>query len=150
MKIPLRSFTILSLVFLASCSPSVLEEHLSGLEDRKTGTITSSQTFGIRNFTVIRVDPNGNEVHVDWKGFNVKTGNASEVPFEEIWLSTGAEQYLVSDREVGNNQLIVNGRLYQFNGQSEQLLIRFGSGVSVEPGGDYQSAVKQYDVDFSP
>jgi hypothetical protein len=141
-KIPLVLFTVLSLVFMASCSSSTLEDH-------KTGKISSSQTLGIRNGTVIRVDPNDREVHVDWKGFNVETGDALHVPYEEIRLSAGAEQYLVSSRGVGNNQLVVNERLHDVNGQSEQLLIRFGAGVSVEQGGDYRRALKQYDVDFS-
>ena len=118
----------------------------SGAEERETFTISSPRTFGLRNLTVVRIDPNGQTVRVDWKGCNTKTGDAFNVPFEEVRFSSGAETYLVSDESAGNNKLTVNGKLYKFDIQNQQLFIRFGQGVSIEEGGDYQQAEKLYDL----
>jgi hypothetical protein len=92
------------------------------------------------------VDPNGQTVDVEWQGFNTRTGNAFNVPYEEIRLSSGAESYLISSQSAGNNQLQVNGETHQFDGRSQQLLIRFGSGVSIEGGGNYTRAEKLNDA----
>ena len=46
----------------------------------------------------------------------------------------------------GNNELIVNGKLYTFDSDKQQVLIKFGEGVSLEDGGDYREALKIYDV----
>jgi hypothetical protein len=119
----------------------------SGAEERETFTISSPRTFGLRNLTVVRIDPNGQTVRVDWKGCNTKTGDAFNVPFEEVRFSSGAETYLVSDESAGNNELTVNSKQYKFDSQNQQLLIQFGSGVSIEAGGDYEQAEKMYDLD---
>lgn len=134
--------TVLGLVSgCLSGNPDRLEEH-----DR--GTITAPQTFGLRNVTVFRVDPAGAEVRIDWRGYNVRTGNAFRVPYEVIQLSAGGEEYVVSDQGTGNNALMVNGVLRQFDSECQQVLIRFGEGVSLEPGGDYRAAIKQYETDL--
>jgi len=116
------------------------------LEDRKEGVIDKSTTIGILNLTVVRVDPNGREVKVDWKGFNIRSGNAFNVPFETIELKAGEEIYVISDQKAGNNELMVNGKLYTFDSNKQQVLVKFGEGVSLEDGGDYQEALKIYDV----
>ena len=118
-----------------------------GVEERETFTISSPRTFGLRNFTVVRIDPNGQTVRVDWKGYNTKTGDAFNVPFEEVRFSSGAETYLVSDESAGNNELTVDCKQYKIDSQNQQLLIQFGSGVSIEAGGDYEQAEKMYDLD---
>ena len=118
------------------------------LEEHNRGTITTPQTFGLRNVTVFRVDPAGAKVRIDWRGYNVRTGSAFRVPYEVIRLSADGEEYVVSDQGTGNNALMVNGVLHQFDSESQQVLIRFGEGVSLEPGGDYRAAIKQYEADF--
>ena len=132
---------LVPIAYMCGCS--------AGPEDHKVGTISSSQAFGIRNLTVVRVEPNGGPVQVDWKGYNTKTGNAFNVSFEEIRLSSGSESYLISDEVTGNNKLTVNGELFTFDSSNQQLLIRFGTGVSIESGGNYQAASKMRDIDFS-
>lgn len=134
----LQRLSIALVLCLAGCS--------SGAEERVTFAISSPRTFGVRNLTVVHVDPNGQTVHVDWKGFNTRTGDAFNVPHEEILFSSGDETYLVSDESAGNNKLTVNGKLYKFDSQNQQLFIRFGQGVSIEEGGDYQQAEKLYDL----
>ena len=116
------------------------------LEERKEGIIDQSTTIGILNLTVVRVDPNGRKVEIDWKGFNIRSGNAFNVPFETIELKAGDEIYVISDQKAGNNELIVNGKLYTFDSDKQQVLIKFGEGVSLEDGGDYREALKIYDV----
>jgi len=114
------------------------------------GTLNTSTEFRILNFTVVRIDPGGKEVSVDWKGYNVRSGNAFNVPFEIVDVCTAEEAYCISDEKAGNNELTINGETYKFDSQNEQLVISFGAGVSIEPGGDYQSAQDPYDHKFSP
>jgi hypothetical protein len=97
---------------------------------------------------VFRVDPAGKEVRIDWRGYNVRTGDALRVPYEVIRLSSASEEYVISDQAAGNHGLLVDGVLHQFDAQTQQVLIRFGEGVSLEPGGDYKAATKQYETDF--
>ena len=134
---------IIVLGFLRSCS-------WPRLEMRATGNLTVPTSFQIKTFTVLRIDPNGRDVAVDWRGYNLRTGSATSIPFEVVTLSDGPDRYVVSDEKAGNNELMVNGTLYRFDAQKEQLLIRFGSGVSIERGGDYQAANDPYDFTFSP
>ncbi len=121
----------------------------AGPEEHKAGTISSSRVFGIRNLTVVRVEPSDGPVQVDWNGYNTKTGDALKRPYEEIRLSSGSEIYLISNETTGNSELTVNGELFTFDSRKQQLLIQFGTGVSIESGGDYQAASKLRDIDFS-
>ena len=118
-----------------------------GVEERETFTISSPRTFGLRNLTVVRIDPNGQTVRVDWKGYNTKTAMLSMCRSKKFGFPCGAETYLVSDESAGNNELTVNSKQYKIDSQNQQLLIQFGSGVSIEAGGDYEQAEKMYDLD---
>ena len=125
----------------------VLEEEPTEPNWRWTGTLDEGHTFGLGNLTVFRVDPAGRSVSIDWKGWRIGTSDSMRPPSEEVLLSAGDERYLVSERDAGNNELHVNGVLYQFPGREQQLLIRFGEGVSLEAGGDFQAATKRYELE---
>lgn len=111
------------------------------LEAHKTGVVSSPQTFGLGNFTTVRVDPAGKSVSIDWKGYNIKSGNALRVPYEQVHLSSGPETYLVSTKGARNDELIINGKPLQFDSRNKHVLIRFGSGITIENGGDYPQAL---------
>ena len=131
----------LTMIFLASCSKPKVEL-------RTSGTLTESTAFKIKNLTVIRIDPNGQKVSVDWKGYNLRTGSALNIPFEEITVTSGTESYFISDKKVGNNKLKINEKIYSFDSNSQQILIEFGVGVSIESGLGYQSAHDPYHFVF--
>lgn len=101
------------------------------LEARAAITITTEQYYRLKNSAIVHVEPGGREVNVDWKGFNVRTGSAFNVPFEELTLSSGNETYLISSEGTGY-QLLLDGKLIKFDRLTQLVGIRFGSGASVE------------------
>lgn len=129
--------------FIVACSRPKIEL-------RNSGTLSEPALFKVRNLTVIHIDPNGKEVSVDWKGYNLLSGSAFNIPFEVIEISSGDEKYLISDEEAGNNELLINGTLRKFDSTNHQLLIKFGEGISIENGGNYQNANDPYNFTFSP
>jgi hypothetical protein len=134
--------------FICNCSRRSIR-----LDEFKKGTILSPQHFGLRSLTVLYVDPNGRPVDVEWSGYNTLSGDSIDESFEEIILSSGVEVYRVSDRGVGSEEVFVNGKLFTLyrdraEGHSKELVIRFGSSVTVESEADYSRAWKVYDVDF--
>jgi len=144
MKVLCRYILFVMATFcVLSCSKPKLELTAGGI-------LTSPEDFKIGNLTVLRIDPNGRSVSIDWKGYNLRSGSALNVPFEIIVIESGDEKYVISDEEAGNNELTINDRLYSFNSQKEQILIRFGDGISVINGGNYQEAQDPYDFKFAP
>lgn len=116
------------------------------LEFEKKGVINQQITIGILNLTVVRIDPNGKDVQVSWKGFNVRSGDAFHVPFEIIELKSGDEAYIISSQSTGNNNLEINGKNYSFKSREQQILIKFGEGINIEDGGSYQDELKNYEI----
>ncbi len=134
-----RKYLILILVLLSSCS-NKLEVELSGVFEEDIN-------IGILNLTTVHIQPNGNPIAYEWRGYNVDSGDAFHVPFEEIELSYGSERYEISDKKAGNNELQINGELYKFDAKNQHLIISFGKGVSVGEGADYEAAKKIYDLE---
>lgn len=133
-----RGLTLaLCLVTTVSC---LSQAQRPRLDVRKVGDIIEPHRFSI-GMNKVHIDPNGQVVRVDWKGFNVLTGNSFRPPFQELMLSTKLESYQVTESQPGSRGLSVNGTNYDFDWSSQQLLIRFGSGISIEPVGDVESAV---------
>jgi hypothetical protein len=103
----------------------------------RLGEIRSPADFGMTNFVVVHVDPSGRKVTADLKAFNLN-GDSLDTPWDELTLSAGDERYAITTKGVGNHQLIVNGKLYEFpignfdlfDGPSESLIITFGRGIS--------------------
>lgn len=100
--------------------------------------------LGIGNFTVVEIDPNGHTTTLRWEEFNLR-GNALNVPYEILTISSGDERYIVTDKSVGNNALSVNGVTKSFDGRTKHLRIRIGEGIEIANGADYQSATKCHD-----
>ena len=121
----------------------------ASLDEHRTGTITSPQMLGIRNFTVLEVDPAGQSVQVDWRGYNTLSGDAFNLPYEDLRLTSDSETHLVTSKGAGNGALIVDGKKMKFASGEQRLLIRFGTGTSIEMGSDYGAAVRVY-VDEVP
>lgn len=115
------------------------------LEFHKVKEVSKVNFLGLRNFTVIQINPNGKTVYVDWKGFNVKTGNAFNLPHEIITLTSGSEAYEIQPQK--NNEININKKLYQFDSRNKHLLIKFGSGVSIENSSNFEKSLKWYDFD---
>lgn len=105
------------------------------------GTLTEPQWFGIGNLTVVRVDPAGREVGLAWRGFNIRGGDALNPPWEELELACGGEIYLITDKGVSNNQLLVNGERLDFRGRDQAVHVTFGLGVAIGPGIPYEDAL---------
>jgi hypothetical protein len=110
-----------------------------------TATLSRTMLLGIGNFTVVEIDLNGHSPTLHWEAFNKTHGNAFNVPYEILTISSGDEHYVVTDKTVGNNALSVNGVTKPFNGKTQRLRIRIGQGVEIAEGADYQSATKYYD-----
>jgi hypothetical protein len=109
-------------------------------------SIEEQQWYGIGNFTVVSVEPNGSRVTLQWRGFHQRSGNALKPPWEELRISSDSEVYLITDKGIGNNELLVNGKSYKFDGASQTLVIRFGVGVSIGSGYPYAKAKHWYDA----
>jgi len=120
------------------------------LDYSRSETITHNLTLGIGNLTVVEIEPNDKQVKLEWKGYNQREGSPFNVPFEVIEVAVGAERYLISDRNVGNNALSINRKKYNFNARAKRILIRFGKGVSIVDGTDYAAARKVYDDPHQP
>lgn len=124
---------------IASCSrPPKLDF------DRST-TLSQPSTLGVGNLTVLEIDPNGHQTTLRWEAYNKRNGYALNVPYETLTITAGSEQYVVSDRTVGNNALSVNGSVKKFDGQRQRLRIRIGFGADIVEGVDYQASTKFYD-----
>ena len=115
--------------------------HEPDLDEDRQGTIESPQDYGLDNLTVLHVDPNGRTVAVEWKGYNLRRGNAFNVPWHEIKLTTQDETHFVCNRSCGNNALEVNGVRYEFDAGTECVMIKFGEGVSIVAGIPYADAL---------
>lgn len=136
-----------AIVFFAAFSICLIASGGSPkLEFEKKGVINKPITIGVLNLTVVRIDTNGKDVVVNWKGFNVRSGDAFHVPFEIIELESGDEVYIISSQSMGNNNLEINGKNYSFKSRQQQILIKFGEGISIEDGGSYQDALKSYEI----
>ena len=112
---------------------------------KRSEIISTSQTFGIGNLTVVEVDPNGRKVSIEWIGYNQLHSGALAVPEEHLTLTSGNEVYVATDRNAGNDSLYINGNLYRFDSETHHLWIRFGKGVTIVKGGNYRDARKIYD-----
>ncbi len=78
-----RRLPIIVVLCILGCS--------SGAEEHETFTMSSPRTFDVRNLTVVHVEPNGETVHVDWKGLSARPGDAFNVPYEEVQFSSGTK-----------------------------------------------------------
>ena len=138
----LAAFAVLFIVTGCSNAPHLNFSH--------SETLTHPVNLGIGNFTVVEIDPNAEQVRLDWKGYNEKEGSWLNVPFEVIEVKTGKERYLITDDNVLNNELRINGKKFKFDANSKRILIRFGEGVSIVDGCDYTVARKVYDEPHKP
>lgn len=107
---------------------------------RREFTLDVPQTFVFDNLTAIRVDPGRRSVEVEWSGYNKQSASPSDLPYEVVRFSSGAESYVVSTQDSGDDALQINGRAYQFDADTRQLLISFGYGVMAEQRGNYGAA----------
>lgn len=89
-----------------------------------SSTISRTISLGIGNFTVVEIDPNGHKPTFHWEAFNKKHGSAFNVPYEILTISSEDVRYVVTDKNVGNNALSVNGVTHAFNSQAKRLRSR--------------------------
>ena len=130
---------LISCLALSSCSRPPTRD------SDKSSTLSKTIFLGVGNFTVVEIDPNGHETTLRWEAFNKFRGNALNVPYEIITISSGDERYVVTDKSVGNNALSVNGVTKSFDCRAKHLRIRIGKGTEIADGADYQSATKCHD-----
>jgi hypothetical protein len=152
MKEQFYYFSILTICFFQSgCSSEKLSEALIELNreppvvETYRAVIYEAVDYGVLTSDVIHIDPNGQEVKVEWKGYDLQTLNKFNPPHETIRLTSGEEKYMVES--AGNNEFIVNDKLYQFK-SSESLQIKFGEGISIIDEHFYQNATKIYELEF--
>jgi hypothetical protein len=107
----------------------------------KSRTVTQPLSIGLGNLTVIEIDPNGRQVNLDWKSFNLSSKGGA---FEFLTLESGAERYVITDRNDLNNALTINDQIYKFDSLTKHVRIRFGKGITVAGGADYNSTEKDY------
>lgn len=119
---------------LAACSTATRDYDHHGM-------LTEPRWFGIGNLTVVRVDPAGREVRLAWRGFNIRGGDALNPPWEELELVCEGEAYLITDKGLSNNQLLVNGERLDFRARDLAVHVTFGQGVSIAPGIPYEEAL---------
>jgi hypothetical protein len=105
------------------------------LEGHQVGTVTNSATWCVREWQRVRVDSGDKSIRVDLKRYNVETGGALRGPYDVLTFIHGEEKYVVTDQGVSGHKVIVNGEPKYLAGWTEHVLIRFGSGVSVERNG---------------
>lgn len=108
-----------------------------------TAELSTAMLLGIGNLTVVEIDPNGHRPVLHWEAFN-SSGNADNVPYEILTVTSGDERYVVTDKTVGNNELSVNGVTYSFDGKAQRIRIQIGEGVEIAGGADYESATKYH------
>ena len=123
----------LQLLLLTACSGAHLDFD-------KHGRIDAPVDYQLSDI-VVRVEPNGRPVDVSWKGFNIRHQDLGEVRWEELELSGGGEVYRITDKRLGNNALIVNQQLYEFDGRTQCVLISIGAGPSITALGPGHKAI---------
>lgn len=99
------------------------------LDQEKQFLVSKVESYGFSNFAVLRIDPSEKTLSVSWRSYN-RYSNFLRVRREEMTITCNNEHYLITD-DGNNNELKVNGRPYRFDGISECLLLKVGSGVSV-------------------
>ena len=103
--------------------------------------------FCLRNLTVVEIVPSHFVVTMNWNRYDTVTENALKVGYEEILVSDSKKTFLVTDKECGNNQFLVNGVQYFFDANNQHLIIDFNNGIKITPGVNYAAAKHVYDTD---
>ena len=112
----------------------------------RSATISRATNFGTCNLSVIEIDPHGRRAKIVWQAFNHSNGSWANVPFEILTVESGQDRYVISDKNVLNNEIEVNGKAYHFDDLTQRVRIRIGGGIEIVPGGDYQRARKIYEM----
>ena len=112
----------------------------------RSATISRATNFGICNLSVIEIDPHGRQAKIAWQGFNHSNGSWANVPFEILSVESGTERYVITDKNVLNNEIQVNGKIYHFDDLTQRVKIQIGGGIEIVHGSDYQRAQKIYDM----
>jgi hypothetical protein len=118
---PLALIAVLGL--LAACRPPDIQ--------RRVERVEVPTPVSLRNLTVLLVDPGPEGVDLEWTGHDLRTGDAFHVPYEEVLLRSPEAVTLVSTREAGNRELVVDGVLHRFDPQRECLRVRPGHPAEV-------------------
>lgn len=122
MRFVLIGFSIFVIVLFASCQ----RDHVDVF---KSFSIEEDESYLMSNLNVVSIVTNRKKVLIVRKGHNIKSGNAFCGPWEELEASSGAERYLISDKNAGNNGLYVNGVILQSGIGCKGIVIKFGEGI---------------------
>lgn len=111
------------------------------LNSEATDTIFHPVMLGTCNFTVVEIIPKDSPVTLHWRVFNT-SGNKSNSPFEILKITSGEESYEITNRNVGNDALNINGVIVKFNSETEHIRVEFGNSFRVAPGADYLKSIR--------
>ena len=131
-------FAVAAAIISSGCSAPKLDNY-------RSETISRATNFGFTNLSVVEIDPRGKRAKIVWQDFNRSNGSWANVPFEILSVESGTEHYVISDKNVLNNEIEVNGKVYHFDDRTQRVRISIGHGVEVVDGADYQNARKAYD-----
>ena len=117
-------------IFLIFLSPSLAGAQIN---DSPRGEFTGRKEFRMLNFTLLVVDCSTLTCSYDQQ--QKTKGWIKRVPYDDLELNIAGQRFMVTNKKVGNNELMVNKVIYQFSGQEQHVLIDVHGKISIEPGG---------------
>ena len=73
----------------------------------RRGAFSGKHYFRFGNYVVLLVE--GTDVSYLWRGFNLRHGGATRVPWEQIEFCAGVHRHVATDKDMSNGALVVDG-----------------------------------------
>jgi hypothetical protein len=101
------------------------------LDVHKSGAFGAVHAFGLGNRSVVRIEPGGRTVSLDWRGFNAGRTGLLGTEWERLEVRSGPERHVITDEGCEPGELLVDAKRFRFDHRRQILVLAFGKGVAV-------------------
>lgn len=107
--------------------------------DKEEVTVSEPYVIYFGNFAEVIVDPGHEKCRIVHEHFNRKHGDAFHLPYSIATVYSADQKYTISDKEVGNGAIRINGKEYSLRESNPVISMKYGmlwTSVRFEQGPD--------------
>jgi hypothetical protein len=88
------------------------------------GHVGARQVFRFGNF--VELELLGAGTVFEWHGYNTQGGSILHPPWQELTADDGQHRHVITDRDVGNRELSVDGTIVPLDPKRQRVQLRMG------------------------
>lgn len=89
-------------------------------------TVSVPHVIYFGNLTEVIIDPGQEKCRIVHEHFNRKHGDAFHVPYSIATVYSVHQKYTISDKQIGNNAIRINGQEYSLRKSNPVISIKYG------------------------